>query len=80
MCLMTPGRVLSVTPGVALVDVGGTLRRAFTLLTPDVLPGDWVIVGAGAIVRRVDPDQATEMTSARHAATQPPITPEGAPR
>lgn len=58
MCLVAPGLVTEVDAGVAVVAIDGRTRRALTLLTPEVRPGDWVLVGAGAVIRRLDPDMA----------------------
>jgi hydrogenase assembly chaperone HypC/HupF len=64
MCLMAPGLVLEVEPDMALVEIDGARRRAITLLLPDVAPGDWVVVAAGAVVRRIGPTQAASMRDA----------------
>jgi hydrogenase assembly chaperone HypC/HupF len=64
MCLAFPGRVTEVAPDGATVSTEGRERRASTLLYPDVRPGDWVIVAAGTIVRRLDDDEAEAI---RHA-------------
>jgi hydrogenase maturation factor len=34
------------------------------LLEPDLEVGDWVLVTSGTVVRRLDPDQAAEMSAA----------------
>jgi hydrogenase assembly chaperone HypC/HupF len=61
MCLTMPARVLAVDPDFATVEAGGKRRRASTLLEPDVHVGDWVVIGAGAVVRRIDAAQARAM-------------------
>ena len=71
MCLVAPGLVTEVGSGTALIDIDGTSRTALTLLTPDVRPGDWVLVGAGAVIRCIDPTQAQVMREAL-AVTSPP--------
>jgi hydrogenase assembly chaperone HypC/HupF len=58
MCLAFPGRVTRVMPDGAVVSTEGRERRASTLLHPDVRPGEWVIVAAGTIVRRLDDAEA----------------------
>ena len=76
MCLTAPARVLSVEAGSATVEMEGRRRRASTMVTPDVAVGEWVLVGAGSILRRLEPAEALELTrtiSAAIAAT------EGAP-
>lgn len=42
----------------ATVDREGRLRRASTLLIPDIAPGEWVYVAAGTIIERLEPDEA----------------------
>ena len=64
MCLAFPGRVTDVAPDGATVDTEGRLRRASTLLYPDVRSGDWVIVAAGTIVRTISDEEAQAI---RHA-------------
>ena len=42
-------------------DVAGNSARASTVVVPDVGVGDWVMVGAGTILRRLDPADAIEL-------------------
>jgi hydrogenase assembly chaperone HypC/HupF len=58
MCIGFPGVVIAVDEIGATVDQEGRLRRASTLLIPDIAPGDHVFVAAGTIVERIDPDEA----------------------
>lgn len=58
MCVGFPGTVISVDEVGATVDQEGRLRRASTLLIPDIAPGDHVFVAAGTIVERIDPEEA----------------------
>lgn len=58
MCIGFPGRVVSVDETGATVEQEGRVRRASTLLFPDVAPGDWVYVAAGTVVERLDPAEA----------------------
>lgn len=58
MCIGFPGTVISVDEFGATVDQEGRVRRASTLLIPDITPGDHVFVAAGTIVERLDPDEA----------------------
>jgi len=64
MCLAYPGRVTRVAPDGVTVSTEGRARRASALLHPDVRAGDWVLVAAGTIVRRLD---AAEAEAIRHA-------------
>lgn len=61
MCVSYPARVLSVEADAALVDVENQQRRASLLLVPDVRPGDWVVVTAGTIIERLEPEEAAEI-------------------
>ena len=58
MCIQFPATVVSVDEFGATVDQEGRLRRASTLLFPDIAPGDHVFVAAGSIVERLDPSEA----------------------
>lgn len=58
MCIGFPGTVVSVDDSGATVETDGQLRRASTLIVPDVAVGDQVIVAAGTIVERLDPAEA----------------------
>ena len=78
MCLTAPARVLSVAGGDAIVEMAGRQRRASTLVMPDIAPGEWVLVGAGSILRRLEPAEALELTrtiDAAMAATEGAKTP-----
>jgi len=68
MCITYPGQVVALDEGGAVVRLGGRMRRASTLVLPDVAVGDWVLVGAGSVLRRIDPVEATELTRALDAA------------
>jgi hydrogenase assembly chaperone HypC/HupF len=58
MCIGFPGTVVAVDEIGATVNQDGRMRRASTLLIPDIAPGDHVYVAAGTIVERLDPDEA----------------------
>jgi hydrogenase assembly chaperone HypC/HupF len=58
MCIGFPGTVVAVDEFGATVDQEGRLRRASTLLIPDIAPGDHVFVAAGSIVERLDANEA----------------------
>lgn len=74
MCLTAPARVLFVEGQAATVDLDGRRRRASLAIHPDVAAGDWVVVGAGTVLRRLEPAEArgllAEIEAAR-AATAP---------
>ena len=77
MCLSYPAQVLSVDASEAVVRGEHRDYRASTLLVPDVARGDYVIVGAGTILERLEPSEAAEIrailrdASAIEAATTP---------
>ena len=64
MCLTAPGRVMAVDHGGATVLLNGRLRRTSTLGVPEVAIGDWVIVGAGTILERIDELEAAQLAAA----------------
>lgn len=72
MCVAYPGRIVSVDGAMALVETEGRSRTATTMLVPEAVVGDWVVVSAGAILRVLDHDEAVGirqlLDSARHAA------------
>ncbi|HYK95067.1 MAG TPA: HypC/HybG/HupF family hydrogenase formation chaperone [Candidatus Dormibacteraeota bacterium] len=61
MCISFPGRVVAVDEAGAVVEADGNRRRASTLLEPSTGVGDWVLVGAGNVLRRLDADEAGEL-------------------
>jgi hydrogenase assembly chaperone HypC/HupF len=58
MCIGFPGEVVAVDAFGATVRTEGRLRRANTLLLPDVAVGEWVFIAAGSVVERLDPAEA----------------------
>lgn len=64
MCLMAPAQVVSADGTLCEVVTGGRIDRASMMLEPDLQVGDWVLVNSGTVVRKLDPDQAEEMTRA----------------
>jgi hydrogenase assembly chaperone HypC/HupF len=61
MCLGFPGRVTAVDQAGVTIDTEGRLRRASTLLMPDIAIGDWVFVAAGTVIDRLEPDEAAHI-------------------
>ena len=63
MCLALIGQVLDVTgdPEATIVEIGGRRRQASRALVSGLEPGDWVTVGAGWILRRLEPSEANEL-------------------
>jgi hydrogenase expression/formation protein HypC len=68
MCITAPARVLAVDGDVAAVELDGRRRLATLAVLPDVVAGDWVIVGAGTILRRLDPSDAQDLAERIDAA------------
>jgi len=68
MCVTAPARVLSVDGASALIDLEGVRRQASLLLRPEVRPGDWVIVGAGTVLRRLEAEEAEAVLEMLHSA------------
>lgn len=64
MCLGIPGVVVEVKGTVAIVDFGGVKREVDSLLVPNIKPGDYVIVHAGAIISKLSPEEAEETIKA----------------
>jgi len=64
MCLMAPARVVATDGDICEVETGGRVDRASMMLEPDLQVGDWVLVNSGTVVRKLEPDQAEEMSRA----------------
>ena len=59
MCLGIPAQVMErQRDGLAKVDFGGVRRTISIAFTPDVEPGDWVLVHVGFALARVDEEEA----------------------
>jgi len=66
MCLTVPGRVLNVEDGDpafrnAEVDFCGMRKTVNLAYTPEVVPGDFVLVHAGFAISRVDREEAAQI-------------------
>ena len=61
MCLAIPGTVTAIEDQNAVIDYGGTTRRASLRLLPDTAVGDCVLVHAGFIIQKVDPAEGAEL-------------------
>jgi hydrogenase expression/formation protein HypC len=59
MCLGIPAQVVERQPdGLAKVDFGGVRRSVSIAFTPEVRPGDWVLVHVGFALAEIDEDEA----------------------
>lgn len=79
MCLAAPARVLALESMDAIVEIDGRHRRASMLLRPEVAVGDWVLVAAGSVLRRIDAAEARDLARTladAMAAAAPPTPPE----
>jgi len=61
MCVALIGRVVEVAGDTATVAIDGRGRTVSRVLVPDAAAGDWVTVGAGWILERIDPTEASEL-------------------
>ena len=68
MCIAFPAQVIGFDGADAIVDVGGRRRRASMLMRPKVAAGEWVLIGAGSVLRSIDAAEAAELARALEAA------------
>ena len=61
MCLALPARIAEIDDaGLAWVALGDARMRVSLIMTPEVQPGDWVLVHAGFAIREVSEATALE--------------------
>ena len=60
MCLGVPAQVIELRGEVAVVDLGGGVVREVDASFTQVKIGDYVIVHAGTIISKVNPEEALE--------------------
>jgi HupF/HypC family len=65
MCLTALGTVVARDGDEAVVRTDDGTLRCSALITPEALPGDDVLVGLGAILRRLTPGEAMAIAQAR---------------
>lgn len=75
MCIAFPGRVIELDLNDAIVEIDGRRRRASLRMRADVVVGDWVLVGAGSVLRRLDAREAAEI----NAILKPAMNAGGSP-
>lgn len=85
MCIAFPARVIGFDGADAIVDVDGRRRRASLLMRPEIVVGDWVLIGAGSVLRSIAATEAAELAHALNAAkaktdARPMSQPRGGPR
>lgn len=60
MCLAVPGKLIKCEGGQALVDLHGNRLEISTVLVPEAVTGDWVLVHAGFAIQRLSEQEASE--------------------
>lgn len=60
MCLAVPAKVVLIDGQRALVELGGLVRQAHTMLVPDLKVGDYVLLHAGFAIQVLDQAAAQE--------------------
>ncbi|MFO0754752.1 MAG: HypC/HybG/HupF family hydrogenase formation chaperone [Thermodesulfovibrionales bacterium] len=60
MCIALPGKVIGIGDAMARVEVAGTRLEASLMLTEGVEIGDYVLIHAGFVIRKVDEEEARE--------------------
>ena len=62
MCLAIPGKIIETLESdgmkVARVSFGGMVKQVCLEYTPEVVPGDYVLVHVGFALSRIDQEQA----------------------
>ena len=66
MCLGVPGKVVridstAVDMPMGVVSFGGITKEVCFAYTPEVVPGDWVLVHVGFAISRLDEEHALEV-------------------
>jgi hydrogenase maturation factor len=82
MCVTLAGRVVSISGEMAVVDIDGHHLTVSGRAEPDVARGDFVLVGLGSILARLDPTEAERFTAdvaSVAAAARPPAAEGGKP-
>lgn len=60
MCLAVPAQIISLDGTLAVAEMSGVKKQIDVTLTPEVVPGDWVVVHVGYALQRIDPEKAQE--------------------
>ncbi|MGE5472920.1 MAG: HypC/HybG/HupF family hydrogenase formation chaperone [Ignavibacteriales bacterium] len=61
MCVAVPGKVISKTEKIAVLDFMGIHKEVSIELLKDVREGDYLLVHAGCAIQKIDQDQASEI-------------------
>ena len=68
MCLAVPAQIISLDGTLAVAEMSGVKKQIDVTLTPEVVPGDWVVVHVGYALQRIDPENAQETLAAMRTA------------
>ncbi|MDO4615464.1 MAG: HypC/HybG/HupF family hydrogenase formation chaperone [Lachnospiraceae bacterium] len=60
MCVGLSAKVVKISDGTAVVDAFGAKRTVSAELIEDLMPGDYVMVHAGAAIAKITEDDDTE--------------------
>ncbi len=63
MCLAIPMKVIKITGGLGVVELGGVRREISLQLVEDIEIGDYVIMHAGFAIQKLDEKEAEETLS-----------------
>ena len=63
MCLAVPGKVIETGEESATVDLQGNRISINTVLTPEVIVGEWVLVHAGFAITTIEESAALDRKS-----------------
>lgn len=62
MCVGLPAKVIKVDKGTALIDSDGARRSVSAALIEDLMPGDYVMVHAGAAIGKITGNETDEVS------------------
>ncbi len=68
MCLAVPAQIISLDGTLAVAEMSGVKKQIDVTLTPEVVPGEWVVVHVGYALQRIDPEKAKETLAAMRTA------------
>ncbi|MGI6467430.1 MAG: HypC/HybG/HupF family hydrogenase formation chaperone [Syntrophomonadaceae bacterium] len=60
MCLGVPGRIVSIEANRATADINGNQVEVSIIMTPEVVPGQYVLIHAGFAMQIIDESEARE--------------------
>ena len=63
-----PAQIISLDGMTAVAEMSGIKKEIDVTLTPEVAPGDWVVVHVGYALQRIDPQKALETLEAMRTA------------